>query len=210
MFLAGHPSQGCFGLQSHCAPCYFFNQASFYPSDFSFIAENRKFRFGLIDYPDPESLKAGVLIASSVVDLSNSVIQVRMANISDKTRTIQEGEVIAACAPVTCVDRKCNSQDLSSEDLVKDLLQNTDLDVKQRCAAEGLIKEFQSLFSRTSEDFGRTRLTKHRIDTGELPPIKQHPRRLPFAKQEEVQKLIKEMKDNDVIEPSSRVPGYLP
>ncbi|GFS61738.1 transposable element Tcb2 transposase [Trichonephila clavipes] len=25
MFLAGHPSQGCFGLQSHCALCYFFN-----------------------------------------------------------------------------------------------------------------------------------------------------------------------------------------
>ncbi|GFV73892.1 transposable element Tcb2 transposase [Trichonephila clavipes] len=37
MFLAGHPSQGCFGLQSHCAPCYFFNKASFYPSDFSFM-----------------------------------------------------------------------------------------------------------------------------------------------------------------------------
>ncbi|GFV45233.1 hypothetical protein TNCV_127051 [Trichonephila clavipes] len=36
MCLAGHPSQGCFGLQSHCALCYFFNQASFYPSDFSF------------------------------------------------------------------------------------------------------------------------------------------------------------------------------
>ncbi|GFT59988.1 transposable element Tcb2 transposase [Trichonephila clavipes] len=35
-FLAGHPTQGCFGLQSHCAPCYFFNQSSFYPSDFSF------------------------------------------------------------------------------------------------------------------------------------------------------------------------------
>ncbi|GFU89475.1 transposable element Tcb2 transposase [Trichonephila clavipes] len=31
MFLAGHPSQGCFGLQSHCAPCYFFNQAFFIP-----------------------------------------------------------------------------------------------------------------------------------------------------------------------------------
>ncbi|GFU89175.1 transposable element Tcb2 transposase [Trichonephila clavipes] len=36
MFLSGHPSQGCFGLQSHCAPCYIFNKASFYPSDFSF------------------------------------------------------------------------------------------------------------------------------------------------------------------------------
>ncbi|GFW97621.1 retrovirus-related Pol polyprotein from transposon 412 [Trichonephila clavipes] len=140
------------------------------------VAENRKFRFGLIDYPDPDSLKAGVLIASSVVDLSNSVILVRIANISDRTRTIQEGEVIAACAAVTCVDRKCNTQDLSSEDLVKDLLQNTDLDEKQRCAARGLIKEFQSLFSRTSEDFGRTRLTKHRIDTGEHPSIRQNPR----------------------------------
>ncbi|GFU30202.1 transposable element Tcb2 transposase [Trichonephila clavipes] len=31
IFLDGHPSQGCFGLQSHCAPCYFFNQASFIP-----------------------------------------------------------------------------------------------------------------------------------------------------------------------------------
>ncbi|GFV98176.1 retrovirus-related Pol polyprotein from transposon 412 [Trichonephila clavipes] len=108
------------------------------------VAENRKFRFGVIDYPDPDSLKAGVLIASSVVDLSNSIIPVRIANISDRTRTIQEGEVIAACAPVTCVDRKCNTQDLSSEDLVKDLQQNTDLDEKQRCAAGGLIKEFQS------------------------------------------------------------------
>ncbi|GFY33067.1 retrovirus-related Pol polyprotein from transposon 412 [Trichonephila clavipes] len=164
------------------------------------VAENRKFQFGLIDYPDSENLKAGVLIASLVVDLSNSVIPVRMANISDKTRTIQEEKVIAACAPVTCVDQKCNSQDLSSEDLVKDLLQNTDLDEKQRCAARGLITKFQSLFSRTSEDFGRTRLTQHRIDTGEHPPIKQHPRRLPFAKQqEEVKKLIKDMKDNDVI-----------
>ncbi|GFU93294.1 retrovirus-related Pol polyprotein from transposon 412 [Trichonephila clavipes] len=61
------------------------------------VAENRKFRFGLIDYSDLDSLKAGVLIASSVVDLSNSVIPVRIANNSDKTRTIQEREVIAAC-----------------------------------------------------------------------------------------------------------------
>ncbi|GFX18207.1 retrovirus-related Pol polyprotein from transposon 412 [Trichonephila clavipes] len=135
------------------------------------ITENRKFRFGLIEYPNPDNSKGGVLIASSVVDLSKSVIPVRVANISDKTRTIQEGEVIAACAPVTCVDRKCNSQDRSSDDLVKNLLQNIDLDKKQRCAAGELITEFQSVFSRTSEDFGRTRLTKHRIDTGEHPPI---------------------------------------
>ncbi|GFT84900.1 retrovirus-related Pol polyprotein from transposon 412 [Trichonephila clavipes] len=106
------------------------------------VAENRRFRFGLIDYPDPDNSKGGVLIASSVVDLLKSVIPVRVANISDKTRTIQEGEVIAACAPFTCVDRKCNSPDPSSDDLVKNLLQNIDLDKKQRCAAGDLITEF--------------------------------------------------------------------
>ncbi|GFT65334.1 hypothetical protein TNCV_1559771 [Trichonephila clavipes] len=41
------------------------------------VAENRKFRLGLIDYPDPANSKRGVLIASSVVDLSKSVIPVQ-------------------------------------------------------------------------------------------------------------------------------------
>ncbi|GFV26073.1 transposable element Tcb2 transposase [Trichonephila clavipes] len=31
MFLAGHPSQRCFGLQSHCAPCYFSIKLLFIP-----------------------------------------------------------------------------------------------------------------------------------------------------------------------------------
>ncbi|GFX95788.1 transposable element Tcb2 transposase [Trichonephila clavipes] len=31
MFLAGHPSQRCFGLQSHCAPCYFSMKLLFIP-----------------------------------------------------------------------------------------------------------------------------------------------------------------------------------
>ncbi|GFW50765.1 retrovirus-related Pol polyprotein from transposon 412 [Trichonephila clavipes] len=159
-------------------------------------SRKKKIPIRLIDYPDPDSLKAGVLISSSVVDLSNSVIPVRIANI---TRNIQEGEVIAAFGSFDL----CRPEDLSSGNLVKNFLQNTDLDEKQRCAAGGLIKEFQSLFARTSEDFGRTRLTKHRIDTGEHPPINQHPRRLQLTKQEEVQKLIKGMKNNDVIEPSS-------
>ncbi|GFY09833.1 retroviral aspartyl protease family protein [Trichonephila clavipes] len=68
------------------------------------VADNRKFRFSLIDYPDPDNSKGGVLIALSVVDLLKSVLPARMANISDETRTVQEGEIIAACTPVTCVD----------------------------------------------------------------------------------------------------------
>ncbi|GFT74516.1 retrovirus-related Pol polyprotein from transposon 412 [Trichonephila clavipes] len=57
--------------------------------------------------------------------------------------------------------------------------------------------------SRNSSDIGHTTVTQHRIDTADHPPIKQHPRRLPFAKQEEVGTLLREMQENDIIEPSS-------
>ncbi|GFU31377.1 retrovirus-related Pol polyprotein from transposon 412 [Trichonephila clavipes] len=106
--------------------------------------KNRKFCFGLIDYPDSDNSNGGVMIVLSVVDLSKSVIPVRVANISDKTRIIQEGEVIAACAPGTCVDRKCNSQDLSSENLVKDLLHNKDR--REIEIQEGRLKNFKAYF----------------------------------------------------------------
>ncbi|GFQ83779.1 transposon Ty3-I Gag-Pol polyprotein [Trichonephila clavata] len=48
-----------------------------------------------------------------------------------------------------------------------------------------MLREFKELVPKSTEEFGRTNLTKHRIDTGNHPPIKQHPRRLPFAKVEE-------------------------
>ncbi|GFS71573.1 transposon Ty3-G Gag-Pol polyprotein [Nephila pilipes] len=45
-------------------------------------------------------------------------------------------------------------------------------------------------------------MTRHRIDTGNHLPIKQHPKRLPFNNQEEVANLLMEMQQNDIIKPS--------
>ncbi|GFS96286.1 hypothetical protein TNCV_16531 [Trichonephila clavipes] len=75
--------------------------------------------------------------------------------------------------------------------------------IRQKSSAERLFQEFEDVFSRNSSDIGHTTLTQHRIDTADHPPIKQHPRRLPFAKQEEVGTLLREMQENDIIEPSS-------
>ncbi|GFV61212.1 retrovirus-related Pol polyprotein from transposon 17.6 [Trichonephila clavipes] len=88
----------------------------------------------------------------------------------------------------------------------KDLAQNLKLSIiwKPSCIfLQTVTGDKIQVHGKANVTLRRTRLTKHRIDTGEHPPIKQHPRRLPFAKQEEVQKLIKDMKNNDVIEPSS-------
>ncbi|GFV81873.1 hypothetical protein TNCV_1057601 [Trichonephila clavipes] len=118
--------------------------------------------------------------------------------------SVPEGEVLATCSPVTCV---CKSSSLllsnSPQQLTPDLLENAELSPEQKSSAERLFQEFEDVFSRNSSDIGHTTVTQHRIDTADHPPIKQHPRRLPFAKQEEVGTLLREMQENDIIEPSS-------
>ncbi|GFV77256.1 hypothetical protein TNCV_444861 [Trichonephila clavipes] len=91
----------------------------------------------------------------------------------------------------------------SPQQLTPDLLENVELSPEQKSSAERLFQEFEDVFSRNSSDIGHTTVTQHRIDTADHPPIKQHPRRLPFAKQEEVGTLLREMQENDIIEPSS-------
>ena len=53
------------------------------------------------------------------------------------------------------------------------------------------------------QKLGQTSVVKHGIDTGDFPPIKQAPRRLPIAKREIVEKEIKKMLEHDVIQESS-------
>ncbi|GFT32933.1 retrovirus-related Pol polyprotein from transposon 412 [Nephila pilipes] len=81
---------------------------------------------------------------------------------------------------------------------VHELLQSAELDNKQRRDAGKLLLEFEDLFSRKLDDIGRTKMTRHRIDTGNHPSIKKHPRRLPFTKQEEVANLLMEMQQNRI------------
>ncbi|GBN02467.1 Transposon Ty3-I Gag-Pol polyprotein [Araneus ventricosus] len=66
-----------------------------------------------------------------------------------------------------------------------------------------LHKEFQNLFSTCDADVGRCNMTQHRINTGDHLPIKQYPRRLPFARKEEAERLVNEMGENGIIEESS-------
>ena len=51
-------------------------------------------------------------------------------------------------------------------------------------------------------DLGQTNLVQHRIDTGDTKPIKQSARRLPRFKLDEATKVVEEMYQQGVIEPS--------
>ncbi|GFV98930.1 retrovirus-related Pol polyprotein from transposon 412 [Trichonephila clavipes] len=167
-----------------------------------YISNDVSFNSGLIG--SAENKANGLLIASTLVDLSRKTIPVRICNVTEKPRVFQKGEVLATCSPVTCV---CKGSSLllanSPQQLTPNLLENAELSPEQKSSAERLFQEFEDVFSRNSSDIGHTTVTQHRIDTADHPPIKQHPRRLPFAKQEEVGTLLREMQENDIIEPSS-------
>ncbi|GFW63768.1 retrovirus-related Pol polyprotein from transposon 412 [Trichonephila clavipes] len=124
-----------------------------------YIGNDVSFNSGLIG--SAENKANGLLIASTLVDLSRKTIPVRICNVTEKPRVFQKEKL----------RRKT-------------------------------VQEFEDVFSRNSSDIGHTTVTQHRIDTADHPPIKQHPRRLPFAKQEEVGTLLREMQENDIIEPS--------
>ncbi|GFV99233.1 retrovirus-related Pol polyprotein from transposon 412 [Trichonephila clavipes] len=149
-----------------------------------YIGNDVSFNSGLIG--SAENKANGLLIASTLADLSRKTIPVRICNVTEKSRVFQKGEVLATCSPVTCV---CKSSSLllsnSPQQLTPDLLENVELSPEQKSSAERLFQEFEDVFSRNSSDIGHTTVTQHRIDTADHPAIKQHPRRLPFAKQEE-------------------------
>ncbi|GFV44460.1 retrovirus-related Pol polyprotein from transposon 412 [Trichonephila clavipes] len=156
-----------------------------------YIGNDVSFNSGLIG--SAENKANGLLIASTLVDLSRKTIPVRICNVTEKPRVFQKGEVLATCSPVTCV---CKSSSLllsnSPQQLTPDILENAELSPEKKSSAERLFQEFEDVFSRNSSDIGHTTVTQHRIDTADHPPIKQHPRRLPFAKQEEVGTLLRD------------------
>ncbi|GFU28419.1 retrovirus-related Pol polyprotein from transposon 412 [Trichonephila clavipes] len=133
-----------------------------------YIGNDVSFNSGLIG--SAENKANGLLIASTLVDLSRKTIP--SSNVC-----LQSSSLLLSNSP---------------QQLTPDLLENAELSPEQKSSAERLFQEFEDVFSRNSSDIGHTTVTQHRIDTADHPPIKQHPRRLPFAKQEEVGTLLRD------------------
>ncbi|GBM02746.1 hypothetical protein AVEN_40816-1 [Araneus ventricosus] len=136
---------------------------------------SEQFRYAVTDFPSQVSHK-GVLVAAALVDLEREAIPVRVLNLNNKPKILDEGAVIATCEPV--VDIVVRPQEFSGEQHLPSSLDNLEiLDEGQRTAVRKLLKEFQNLFSTCDADVGRCNMTQHRINMGDHPPIKQYPRR---------------------------------
>ena len=66
-----------------------------------------------------------------------------------------------------------------------------------------ILNTFSDVFAKPSNDLGKTSLTEHRIETGNAPPIKQLPRRLPNAFRQVVEEQVQDMLESEVIKHSN-------
>lgn len=153
------------------------------------IKKHQSFHCGLVEYPEKSPKE--VLIASALVDLSRDNISERIANVSEKSRIIQKDEVLATCIPVAGICKDSSMISLEPlQKIIPEILENENLPSGQRCVSERLFCEFKDAFSQNEKNISLTSLTRHRIDTADPLLVKQHTRRLPFAKQEEIAQLL--------------------
>ena len=81
--------------------------------------------------------------------------------------------------------------------------EGTDITGPQKSRLNELLNEFEDVVSKGSADIGRTDRVRHRIPTGDASPVKQSPRRVPYHQKDEMDKNLKSMLDDGVVQPSS-------
>ena len=77
----------------------------------------------------------------------------------------------------------------------------SNLQDKECATLETLIREYADLFDLNSAEVGKTDLVHHQIHTRDSTPVKQPPRRIPFALRPKVEKMIAERSDRRIFQP---------
>lgn len=164
------------------------------------------------------SEKCDLLMAKELVNLENDVIPLRVMNINDRPQVLYKDSLVCMCEPVSEIMdfsqqnlASVNMDNLQKKELsvtltyhLKQMFENSSANLTpiEKDVLKDLLLEYETSFSRNSQDLGQTSIVKHKIETGMAQPIKQRPRRVPQSKREEVSKVIKEMEDQGIIEPS--------
>ncbi|CAC5382458.1 unnamed protein product [Mytilus coruscus] len=172
---------------------------------------------GLIEPNEKLMEKNGLLVARSIVHPEMYNIPLRIININNEPCTLYKGTIIATC-------NKVNEEDIQTSEFVNktggqatinkgrrlpDYLHEVfessqvNLDKDQSEKFKDLLMEYSNIFSKSSEDIGLTDLVEHTINTGNHPPVRQRPRRIPLARMKDAETEIQKMVQQDIIEPSS-------
>ena len=133
------------------------------------------------------------------------MVPIRVLNPWPERITVSKGTTIATMEAVAVVAVTSEDQSTNKQQLLTQMVQQIGDHVSsiEREQLLQLLLEFSDIFAAHPNDLGHTNIVSHRIDTGNAHPIRQQARRVPLAKREETQRLLDNMLQNDVIQPSS-------
>ena len=163
--------------------------------------------------------KPYILVATSIVDpqgsAASSVVPIQLLNLSPDSITIHKDTKVAIASfvdedsvLVTGVGNSRSPAETQLSDSKRQLLWQVvesagdELTQQEREKLYAVLCHYGDVFADNSEDLGRTDEIQHSIDTKDASPVRQSARRIPVAQQEEVRKLLREMQEKDVIQPS--------
>ena len=165
-------------------------------------------REGCVRMIESEGKEAGrgILVGPSLIRARDAV-PVRIMNVNHHPVVLEKNTEIALCTPITAIVRSATPNPTAacgnSGNLLDMVAANSrSLTSSQRNQVRDMVNRFRDVFA-TDGRQGKTDLVTHKIDTGDARPIRQQPRRLPLAKREHAESIIKEMAEEGVIEPSS-------
>ncbi|XP_062610966.1 uncharacterized protein LOC134272813 [Saccostrea cucullata] len=128
----------------------------------------------------------GLLVARTLVNPENILFSV--VNITDRPVRVDKNATVASLQPVDIVESSTESVDVSSElpEHLQVLFEKSSVGLteEQKSILFELLVSYKDIFVGPDGKFGRTKLVKHSIDTGDSKPIKIPPRRLPYAQKE--------------------------
>ena len=148
-------------------------------------------------------------VAHAVVKAEERCVPIRILNALDKSIELCKGRKIAEFSPLISSSSKqkgacCGAiSSQTTEAFIENKVAaqiNPSLNAKDRETLSDVLSAYQDVFE---ESLGHTNVVTHKINTGDSPPIRHRPRRLPYAHREEAERQINEMLNQGVIRPSS-------
>lgn len=165
---------------------------------------------GMIECEKLQNLN-GLLLAKTIVDPCDKIVPIRVMNVTDKPQVLYENTHVATCHAINHLEvlqRETTETLTSDQTELPTHLQpvwescKENLSASQASKVKNLLVNHSNVFAKDKDDLGRTDIAKHKINTGDTPPIKQAPRRLPLSKKEIMKTEIDRMLKQGIIEPS--------
>ena len=119
-----------------------------------------------------------------------------------KAYRLESDETLGEAQPGEVMDGEKPSVPVADDWLDK-MVSGVDVSVtEEKARLKEIIQRYSDCFSLHEYDLGRTSVVTHQIDTGNSRPVKQVLRRHPPPHQEEIDRQVKSMLEQDIIEPS--------